>query len=325
MGEAAGFATGRGYGKVILLGEHSVVYGRPAIAAGLSIGCTARAEPALDTTDSLAVEPWGVRVEAERPEPDPERELLRRGFAALCERVKPGRSAAEPARSWAVHATMQIPGGAGLGGSAALSVAVLRALDAALERTRAADDELEASLAWERVFHGNPSGVDSAMALGGRLALYLRGDKRPSLSPLQAARTLHLVVGNSGEHGSTKAMVASVAEQHASDRSRAERIFDAIAELVTSAQAALESGDHPRLGELMNANQRWLVELGLSTRTLDRLCETARAAGALGAKLTGGGGGGCMIALASDAESSAAIARTLSDASHAAFAVEVSA
>jgi mevalonate kinase len=145
----------------------------------------------------------------------------------------------------------------------------------------------------------------------------------PSLTRLSAARGLHLVIGNSGEHGSTKAMVASVAQRHARDRASAERIFDAIAELVGAAKQALETGDLARLGELMNANQTWLDELGLSTPTLDAMCRVARAAGALGAKLTGGGGGGCMIALASDADAAGEIAKVLSDAGHSAFVVEV--
>jgi mevalonate kinase len=312
-----------GHGKVILFGEHSVVYGRPAISAGLGRGCVAGAVPAQE--DVLFVEPWGVSVTRATSESEPERELLRRGFAVVCERLDDrwqslGRQ--QPRPGLRVHAQMEIPGGAGLGGSAALSVAVIRAMDAALDTPQEPDAVVESSLAWERVFHGNPSGVDSAMAVYGGLAMYVRGQP---LTRLRSSRTLSLVVGNSGEHGSTKATVASVARQHERDPAKAEQIFDAIAALVNNARAALETGDHGRLGQLMDLNQTLLNSLMLSTTKLEQMCQLTRQAGALGAKLTGGGGGGCMIALASDAAASERIVRALLDAGYAAFAVEVSA
>jgi mevalonate kinase len=304
--------VGLGHGKIILLGEHSVVYGRPAIAAGLPRGCTASAEPG--ERDTLFVDPWGVQVDSQLPESDPERELLRRAFAALCERYGSARG------PLCVRAEMQIPGGAGLGGSAALSVAVARAIDAQLGLARSSEDLIEASLTWERVFHGNPSGIDSAMAVRGGLALYRRG---VGLAEIHARSPVWLVVANSGEHGSTKSMVESVARQHTRDTPKAEQIFDAIAALVQNAKSALEDGDHARLGQLMDLNQTLLNTLMLSTSKLETMCHTARSAGALGAKLTGGGGGGCMIALAADARASDEILRALSASGDAAFAVEV--
>jgi mevalonate kinase len=315
--EASREGRGQGYGKVILLGEHSVVYGRPALAAGLATGCTATANPAA--VDSLTVEPWNVRVEAARPEPEPERELLRRGFAAVCELASERSSGRRPLE---LHARMEIPGGAGLGGSAALSVAVIRAQAGALGYALTDDEAVAASLAWERVFHGNPSGIDSAMAVTGGLSWYVRGQP---LVRVSAARGLHLVIGNSGEHGSTKSTVASVARQHARDPGKAEQIFDAIAALVTNARSALQTGDHAKLGQLMDLNQTLLSSLLLSTAKLEQMCQLARSAGALGAKLTGGGGGGCMIALAADAAATVPIVRALSDAGFTAFSVEVSA
>ena len=321
-GVAAG--QGRGHGKVILLGEHSVVYGRPAISAGLGRGCTARAERGQPgAPDTLSVEPWGVTVVASKAEIEPERELLRRGFLVVCEALDArwqslGRAAPRP--SVRVFASMEIPGGAGLGGSAALSVAVVRALDILLDTPQAPEAMVAASLAWERVFHGNPSGVDSAMAVHGGLARYVRGQ---ALTHVRAGKPLTLVVANSGEHGSTKSTVASVARQHAKDPVKTEQIFDAITALVNNAQSALETGEHARLGQLMDLNQKLLNSLLLSTTKLEEMCQLARERGALGAKLTGGGGGGCMIALAADAASGEAIAQALSDAGYAAFAVEV--
>lgn len=301
-----------GHGKVILLGEHAVVYGCPALAVGIARGCHAHAE--IAEHDTLAVEPWGVRVRADVAEASDEREMLRRAFALLCARYP------QPRAALAVHAEMQIPGGAGLGGSAALSVAVIRALAAALSITHTDEELVDASLAWERVFHGNPSGVDSAMAVRGGLALYRKGQP---LSALRLGRVLCLVVGYSGDHGSTKAMVESVARQHARDPEKAQQIFDAIEALVNNARSALELGDHARLGQLFDLNQKLLNTLMLSTSKLEAMCSIAKTAGALGAKLTGGGGGGSMIALASDASAAGNIAEALRTAGYDSFVVEV--
>jgi mevalonate kinase len=311
----AGGTSGQGHGKVILLGEHSVVYGRPAIAAGLDRGCRAQVESvAGKSQDTLAVEPWGVRVMAEQAEQDHDRELLRRAFAVVCAQYP------EPRERVSVRATMEIPGGAGLGGSAALSVAVLRALDQRFAHEQSADALVEASLAWERVFHGNPSGIDSAMAVRGGLSLYVRGQP---LTAIRAGKPLVLIVANSGEHGSTKTMVESVARQHARDPAKAERIFDAIASVVNNGKSALEAGEHARLGQLMDLNQTLLNTLMLSTTRLEAMCHLARDAGALGAKLTGGGGGGCMIALAEDRARAQPVADALTTAGYEAFKVEV--
>jgi mevalonate kinase len=308
-------AQGTGHGKIILLGEHSVVYGRPALAAAIARGCSATAERAerVERADesTLAVQPWGVRVFAQRAEDDSERELLRRAFAVICEAYGACLS---------VSAVMEIPGGAGLGGSAALSVAVIRACDAALGLTHTIDEIIELSLAWERVFHGNPSGVDSAMAAIGGVAMYRKG--RP-IAPVKSASAFSLVVAHSGEHGSTKAMVASVGRQHARDPEKADQVFDAIAAIVENGHTAIERGELGRFGQLMDLNQKLLNGLLLSTTTLETMCKSAREAGALGAKLTGGGGGGCMIALGRDHAHAQELAQVLGGQGYASFVVEV--
>lgn len=307
-----GRGHGQGHGKVILLGEHSVVYGRPALAAAIARGCRASAQSS--DVDTLSVEPWGVRLRVDLPESDHDREMLRTAFATLCAHYPAPRQAL-----W-VHAQMEIPGGAGLGGSAALSVAVTRALEQALGVSSSPEQLVEASLAWERVFHGNPSGVDSTMAVCGGLALYRKGE---ALVPVRLGRDLVLVVGHCGEPGSTKAMVESVARQHARDREKTEQIFDAIGALVNNAKSALERGEHARLGQLLDLNQQLLNTLLLSTSKLEEMCKITRGAGALGAKLTGGGGGGSMIALAPDKAQAEPIAQALRDRGYDAFVVEV--
>jgi mevalonate kinase len=217
---------------------------------------------------------------------------------------------------------MALPGGAGLGGSAALSVAIVRALDDALGVRRGAPAVAEAALAAERVFHGNPSGIDTAMATSGGVALFRKGQP---LQPLRLARPLTLVVGHSGEPGSTHETVASVGRQHARNPAKVDEIFDAMQALVENARLALETGAMADLGQLMLLNQKLLNALLLSTGRLEEMCNTALQAGALGAKLTGGGGGGCMIALCQDAGAAAQVLVALRALGRESFVAEVGA
>jgi len=277
-----GRGEGTGRGKVILLGEHAVVHGTPALAAGIDRGARAVATrgPAR-----LSVAPWGVSVPRTDPLP------LARAFDALL--------TALDVDDVAVEAEIALPGGAGLGSSAALGVAVLRAIDQlrGVERDQASAEDL--ALVWERIFHGNPSGIDTALALSGGVAVYLRHPPpgTPRLRPVRPKAPLRLVVGESGESGSTKAMVEEVARQLARAPERTRKTFAAIEALVNNAERALRDGDLRALGQLMDMNQALLASLMVSTAALEEMCLAARGAGALGAKLTGGGGGGCMIAL----------------------------
>jgi mevalonate kinase len=283
--EQAGF--GQAHGKVILLGEHAVVYGRPALAAGLPHGASARARFSDEPASSLAVVPWNVDV---RPGGGGS---LAQAFGALLH-------AAGVERSVRVEATVELPGGSGLGSSAALGCAVLRALDALRGLPpRPHDEALEITLAWERVFHGNPSGVDNAVAWSGGLVFYERG--RP-LTPIRPRSPFMLVIGDSGQTCSTRITVSEVARQHKRHRERIEKCFDAIAAIVRNGRLAIERGDLRALGQLFDMNHSLLASMLVSTETLEEMIATARAAGALGAKLTGGGGGGCMIAVVSDQE-----------------------
>jgi mevalonate kinase len=303
-----------GYGKLILLGEHSVVYGRPALAASLAVGAEAHATRA--TRSTLHVQPWDATVHADQPDANPDLENLRRALNALLDLQTASMG------SFAIEARLDLPAGAGLGSSAALGVAVLRAIDEARGVVRDRDQVTQMSLAWERVFHGNPSGVDNAMAAGAGVALYRKG------RPLEAVTPRHrpkFVVAHSGEFGSTKLMVESVARQHQKAPARIDQIFDGIESLVLNARVALEHGDMPGFGKLMDLNQALLNSLMLSTGTLEEMCGAARAAGALGAKLTGGGGGGCMIALVDAAHEAAVFAVLSSMGKKEAFVTEAGA
>ena len=273
---------GFGRGKVILLGEHAVVHGCPAIAVGIERGVTAEAVTA--ERDLLRLSPWDLALgpAAEGDEP------LERAFAAALA-MYPSRPALE------VSAKVDLPPGAGLGCSAAIGVAVLDAIDEALGIERSRMDLGKAALAWEKVFHGNPSGIDNTMSAIGGVALYRKGDE---LRSLHSNKPLHLVIGYSGEPSSTKEMVASVGRQLENDRERVNKAFEGIEVLVRNAKLAIEAGDLVALGQLLDLNHTILSSLMLCTTKLDDMCQAARRAGALGAKMTGAGGGGCMFALA---------------------------
>jgi mevalonate kinase len=297
---------GFGRGKVILLGEHAVVHGYPAIAVGIERG--ARAEAKAAARDRLLVPAWDIDVAPDAQSDEP---LARAFAAALC--LYEGRPPLE------VRLCVELPAGAGLGCSAAVGVAVLDAIDEALgiERSRLA--LAERALPWEQVFHGNPSGIDNSMSALGGVAIYRKGE---ALQKLRPRKPLQLVVGYSGESASTKEMVASVARQLEAEPARMRRDFEAVEILVRNARLAIEAGDTKALGQLLDLNHSILSGWMLCTTKLDAMCRAARQAGALGAKLTGGGGGGCMFALAADPKGAERIAEALGDG---AFFAEVSA
>lgn len=297
---------GFGRGKVILLGEHAVVHGCPAIAVGIERGVTA--EAVIAERDLLRLEPWDLALGPDSEGGEP----LERAFAAAL--------ALYPARpSLEVSALIDLPAGAGLGCSAAIGVAVLDAIDEALGVKRSRLQLATAALTWEKVFHGNPSGIDNTMSAVGGVALYLKDD---ALRPLHSNKPLYLVIGYSGESSSTKEMVASVGRQLENDPKRVTKAFEGIEVLVRNAKLAIEAGDHIALGQLLDLNHTILSSLMLCTTKLDDMCQAARGAGALGAKMTGAGGGGCMFALALKRDEALRLRGVLGEGS---FVAEVSA
>lgn len=287
--------VGQAFGKAILLGEHAVVYGVPAIAVGLDRGARASATRLESGPSRLFVRGWNISVRE-----DDERHDLGRAFRAL---LDASRLEMPLLDAHAVEVEASLPPGGGLGCSAAIGVAIARALD-----PRAGQDAtLSRAMAWERVFHGNPSGVDAAVAARGGCVMFRRGEE---LEPIRARMPLQLCIGNTGIASSTKSMVEAVARLRRQSGARVDEAFDAIRSLVFAARQAIEGGDRVALGHLVNQNQALLGDLLVSTPAIEQMCQAARRAGALGAKLTGAGGGGSVVALVA----SSSIAEAVLDA-----------
>jgi len=282
VSEAGVSAGGHAGGKVILLGEHAVVYGRPAVAAGLPLGLTAEVVPGLGP--SLEGDP-GARGDA-RP-----RELVR--AAATLVGLDP--------LDVVVRVRSELPPGRGFGSSAALAVAVLRALAAHAGRTLVHGEELELGRQLEAVFHGTPSGIDPAAAALGGCFHFVRGEP-PTVTPLRLGRPLPLVIAFDDSERSTGEVVAGLRARRDAAPERYDALFDAVAAVVEEGVTAARSGNLPELGRAFDRNQALLETLGVSSADTDRAVRAARRAGALGAKLTGGGAGGAIIALAVDPE-----------------------
>ncbi len=256
--------VGRGSGKLILCGEHAVVYGHPAIAFAVDRG----------TTVDVVARRGPTMLDADQDDA--------RLLAALHTVVPPD--------GWAVKVRTDLPIGRGMGSSAALAVGLVRALAAA--RGESPDDAAveDAAMPLERAFHGNPSGLDVALSARGGIARYRRGPPR-TLEPLPVPGW-SVVVLDSGEAGNTAELVAGVAAR----RPGVDRALERIGALVAHAEAVL--ADPAALGPVLDENHALLREIGVSTPRIDELVALAKRAGALGAKLSGAGGGGVVLALA---------------------------
>jgi mevalonate kinase len=275
-------------GKVILLGEHAVVYGEPALAAALPGALTLRATPRTDPRAPLQlhVPAWGLDLDIAESAAGSE------GDAAVARAVLEVLSTGDgPLRGWTIHGETRLPPAAGCGSSAALSVALARLC---LGPAAPIDEVVELSLAGERVFHGEPSGVDSYVSAAGGVVRFVRGQPPVAVAFEQP---VELVVVPSGLPRQTAALVERVRAIRTQCPTVAGPVIRALGASVDAGIAALERHDLTTLGALFSMTHELLSSLGVSTRGLDELCATAREVGAHGAKLTGAGGGGSILAL----------------------------
>jgi mevalonate kinase len=264
---------GFGHGKLILLGEHAVVFGQPALAAGIPKGVRAVASAG---SGRVQVPAWGIDARAGDGTP------VGTAAARLLDRLG--------ARDLDFVLEADIPSRAGLGSSAAMAVALARAA-----RPDAAPADLLAAVAEsETVFHGTPSGIDAAAALSGEVGCFRLTE---GWRPVPIQRRIKVCVGLTGKPRDTRAQVEAVGRLCARTPA-ARRIIDLLGEVTEAGLAAVKDGDIDTLGRLFDMAHGLLAALRVSSAELDALVHAARTAGAIGAKLTGAGGGGAVIAIA---------------------------
>ena len=304
-------STASAPGKAILLGEHAVVYGKPAIAIPVSqLRVEATIEAFRCPDNEIWIDSPVIRLYKninDLPYEHPLREAVELTLAECKNRSFPGLM---------IRINSSLPIGGGMGSGAAVSCAVIRALSQSVDdQPLPAETVNRLAFEVEKIHHGNPSGVDNTV-ITYEQPIYFR--RNAPLVKIQVGGPIHLVIADTGINSATSVMVIGVRKRYDQNKEIYQQKFDAIEKLVDEAHGAIQTGNIQLLADTMNENHCLLQELEVSSFALDRLVKTARTAGALAAKLIGAGGGGNMIALCTGES-----AKPVSQALHAAGAVRV--
>lgn len=285
-------------GKIILFGEHAVVYGRPALAVPVT-QVHANVEVTASRNNQTLIHAPDISLLTtldSLPSDHPIASVIHNLFFSL------GISPFPPLE---IIITSTIPVASGLGSGAAVTVALIRALSSFLSHPLPDEQINQFAYEIEKLHHGTPSGIDNTVVTYARPVYFIR---RLLLSPrergmgdevetLRVGTPFTLVIADTGISAPTKESVGDVRRLWEADKPKWEKVFDEIGEIANEARAAIESGKTIELGALMDRNHALLQRLTVSSPELDRLVEAARRSGANGAKLSGGGRGGNLIAL----------------------------
>lgn len=276
---------GTSHAKIILMGEHSVVYGQPAIALPL---------PSVQLSVTLSSRQDNQRIIKSRYYHGSLENLPSSmiGIKKLIDTLSARFNDQET--GWDLKIESQLPAERGMGSSAASAIAIIRAFfdyyDEPLDRTlllQLADVE-------EQITHRSPSGLDAATVSSDKPLFYVKG--RIGV-PIEMNLDASLVIADTGKKGATKEAILAVKDELKNNNEKAEEHIKHLGELVNQTKDYLAQNDIVKLGDALNFAQTDLAALNVSDPSLDHLIHVARDNGALGAKLTGGGRGGCMIAL----------------------------
>lgn len=278
-------------GKVILFGEHAVVYGRPAIAVPVTeVQARAFIEPGVADQGTVVLAPDLDRrvVVQQAAEDDPLAHIVRLTLKAINGDLDPDLT---------ITVTSTVPIARGMGSGTAVSTAIVRALSKYFSHWLASQAISDLVYQTEVIYHGTPSGIDNAVVAFEKPVYFVRDVSR---EVFWVGEPLLLAVADTGIQSSTREVVNDLRHRYRSDPAHYEPLFDEVGTIARAARPAMEQGRIEQLGRLMDENHALLQRLGVSCPELDRLVITAREAGALGAKLSGAGWGGNMIALVTE-------------------------
>ena len=278
-------------GKVILLGEHAVVYGRPAIAVPVTqVQAQADIEPGRTGQGTVIVAlDLGRRIVLrDARDDDPLARIVRLTLLAL---------KGEPDPDLTVTVSSLVPIARGMGSGAAVSTAIARALARHFGRWLSSRTISDLVYQTEVLYHGTPSGIDNTVVAFEKPIYFVKDE---GWEVFWVGTPFLLAIADTGIGSSTKEVVGDLRHRYEAEPEQYRLLFDQIGELVVDARAAIEEGEAETLGRLLDRNHALLQELGVSCPELDRLVAAAQEGGALGAKLSGAGWGGNMIALVTE-------------------------
>ena len=279
---------GVGFGKVILFNEHFVVYGIPAVVSAIGAKTTA-------TVERKPGSGYGLRDE--RPEtPGYKAEKLQQQKESLDIMLKFMNIDARH-NHYVITLRGDLIAASGVGASAASCAAIARGFSDELKLDFSDERVNDVAYEGEKGYHGTPSGIDNTAATYGGLIWYRREGSAQLMERMRLRKPVEIVMGNTGKVADTKVIVAGVKERKEEEPEKYGRLFQDADLLVRNARKQLEDFNLEEVGSYMNENHRLLQEIGVSSPELDVLVKVARDAGAPGAKLTGTGRGGYMVAL----------------------------
>ena len=275
-------------GKIILFGEHAVVYGRPALAAPVT-QVHADVEITQSDTAGIWINAPDISLHAEvntLSSNHPIASVIHNLFFI---------SRISPFPNIDINITSTIPVASGLGSGAAVTVAITRALSSYINYPMTDEEVNSFTYEIEKLHHGTPSGIDNTVVTYARPVYFVKGQ---AIETFTVGNPFTVVIGDTGVSAPTKESVGDVRKLWEADKVKWESLFDKVGEIAKQARSTIETGQWKSLSRLMNQNHALLQEMTVSSPELDNLVSAAMNAGALGAKLSGGGRGGNMIALA---------------------------
>ena len=292
----------RAFGKLILFGEHLVVYKAPALVGAVSAYTNCKLQyldtPGLEVIDNRPAVPLYKVQKKEEGDEAINLTLTHLGVDTKARGVK-------------LTFGGDLCCASGIGASAAQVVSLARAVNIADNRSLSEDEINAAGYEGEKGYHGTPSGIDNTAATFGGLLRFQRTDGAPIFEKKSFSSAIRIVYASTGITASTTAVVGDVRSKKEADEAWFANIMERYMALVTEAEKVVEEGDFNKLGKLMDQNHALLQELTVSCKELDDLVDAARAAGAVGAKMSGTGRGGLMIALTPTEEIQDAVASAL--------------